>query len=415
MESAATLLPAHFTVDTEYRSSGANDSSINASINAGALMASFAGHGNVTLWADAGGPFFYLTDDVEDLNNTGKLPFVTAMNCINSLIGYPTGGSRDSMAEVFSNDPTTGAIAYWSTTALGFIGEYRELQQGLYRTIFQDGLLEFGRAVTVTLARSWIAGDISDNVLKEMLLTGDPSGWLAADLDNDDVADVQGDQDHDDDGLLDQAEGGPGADHDADGMLNAFDPDADNDGLPDGLEAGVDVADPDTDTTLGWFLPDLDPLTTTDPRNADTDGGGAPDGVEDLDADGFVDPGETDPQNPLDDPICAGLTPPEIAVTPADQLRLAVSGDDLTLSWGDASAADPCLLYRVYVAGEMVDLEAGGDAFRLLAVTANPTFTHVGAAASAVEHRYLVAGFALVGGEGSWGHYAAPLSGGPEH
>ncbi|WP_043401602.1 OmpA family protein, partial [Archangium violaceum] len=63
--------------------------------------------------------------------------------------------------------------------------------------------------------------------------------------------------------------------------------DSDNDGLPDGIEDKNHngVVDPGE----------------TDPRNPDTDGGGVPDGVEDKNHNGVVDPGETNPLDPADD------------------------------------------------------------------------------------------------------------------
>lgn len=102
-------------------------------------------------------------------------------------------------------------------------------------------------------------------------------------------------------------------------------PDSDGDGLPDGLEMGWRWPHANTDTNAdtngdGWknFLPDLDPPfyntldnygkvpgvssasaggdrsirregTTTDPANRDTDYDGIPDGVEDVNRNGWVD------------------------------------------------------------------------------------------------------------------------------
>ena len=43
------------------------------------------------------------------------------------------------------------------------------------------------------------------------------------------------------------------------------------------------------------FHPDLDPTTTTDPLDPDTDDDKKMDGVEDANHNGRVDPGETDP------------------------------------------------------------------------------------------------------------------------
>ncbi len=63
-------------------------------------------------------------------------------------------------------------------------------------------------------------------------------------------------------------------------------PDTDGDNIFDGTEYGVTNPSPDTDVSLGNFIADTNPSTTTDPTNADTDGDGLDDGVEDSNQDG---------------------------------------------------------------------------------------------------------------------------------
>ena len=81
--------------------------------------------------------------------------------------------------------------------------------------------------------------------------------------------------------------------------------DTDGDGLGDGQEDGLDAIfwDGDLDgdgnpdvggTDPAYFVPDSDPLTTTDPLDLDSDEDGLVDGDEDLDGDGARSPGETD-------------------------------------------------------------------------------------------------------------------------
>jgi hypothetical protein len=252
-----------------------------------------------------------------------------------------------------------------------------------------------------------------------MILMGDPSGWIAVDADGDGLPDATelaagldpGDRDSEDDGLLDGLEGGPGADADGDGLVNALDPDADEDGLPDGLESGVNVPDLHTDTTRGFFRADADPFTTTNPFVADTDGGGVADGAEDRDADGMVTPPETDPLSALDDASCGTGAPGEIANGPGEYLEVRISSADLILDWGDVSAANPCILYRVYGA-ERADAACGAG-FRLLATTTQPSYTHVGAASLPAAYHYIVAGATLAGGEGDSGHSCSATPGSP--
>jgi hypothetical protein len=104
------------------------------------------------------------------------------------------------------------------------------------------------------------------------------------------------DADSDDDGVPDGQEPSPGVDSDGDGLINALDPDSDNDGLFDGTEMGKGCSGPGTDVSKGHCTPDGDMgATTTDPLDADTDDGGVPDGSEDSNLNGKLDPGETDP------------------------------------------------------------------------------------------------------------------------
>ncbi len=107
------------------------------------------------------------------------------------------------------------------------------------------------------------------------------------------------DRDSDDDGVIDGQEPRWDEDADDDGLPAVIDPDSDNDGLTDGLELGLTEPDTDTDLSAGNFTPDADPATTTDPNNPDTDGGGANDGVEDINRNGRLD---RDPDNPETDP-----------------------------------------------------------------------------------------------------------------
>jgi hypothetical protein len=104
------------------------------------------------------------------------------------------------------------------------------------------------------------------------------------------------DADTDNDGLRDGEEANPALDDDHDGLVSVLDVDSDNDGLFDGTELGRGCSDPATDASKGHCRPDADMgKTVTSPVNADTDGGGMRDGSEDVNLNGVVDGGETDP------------------------------------------------------------------------------------------------------------------------
>ena len=158
------------------------------------------------------------------------------------------------------------------------------------------------------------------------------------------------DADTDDDGILD---GDEDVNHNGQtdaGETNPCQLDTDEDDLQDGTETGIvnPVADPDGDgpvqgTDITVFQPDLDPGSTTEPLNSDTDGDALEDGAEDANHNGRLDSGETDP-NVYDD----FNQPPETPWNnfPADG---AVGIDiDTSLSWSCSDPDDDVLIFDVY-------------------------------------------------------------------
>ena len=140
---------------------------------------------------------------------------------------------------------------------------------------------------------------------------------LLADADGDGLSDAleatlgsnANDMDSDDDGVLDGDEANPSDDADGDGQPNIMDADSDGDGLFDGTELGLDCVHADTDTSQNRCTPDGDGGSTkTNPLLADTDGGDVSDGDEDVNHDGKIDAGETNPTDPTDDVVPECMT-----------------------------------------------------------------------------------------------------------
>lgn len=148
-----------------------------------------------------------------------------------------------------------------------------------------------------------------DNGESNPALASDDTASPVADADADGLPDLAelrlnsnpNDADSDDDGLVDGREPNAGLDTDRDGLLNINDPDSDGDLLFDGTEAGVGTAPAGTDLTKNTFVADADPVTRTFGLLADTDQGGMTDGAEDINRNGRVDMGETDPLLKSDD------------------------------------------------------------------------------------------------------------------
>ncbi len=177
------------------------------------------------------------------------------------------------------------------------------LDRSRVKTLYRDlaELVEALQAASFEL-------DVEDVAMDVSVVDADGDG-LSDDTENDAGTDPY-DADTDDDGVLDGQEIAALEDSDGDGFINALDTDSDGDGLADGLEFGLTepAVDPDgfgpikaTDEDSEAFVADEDSQTTTNMASADTDGGGLKDGEEDRNANGRVDSGETDPNDPLDD------------------------------------------------------------------------------------------------------------------
>lgn len=105
------------------------------------------------------------------------------------------------------------------------------------------------------------------------------------------------DKDSDDDGISDGDE-----DINKNGIkdINETDPrlaDTDADGIQDGTESGYTFSMISEDTDKSIFIPDSDPQNQTNPLKADSDDDGIPDGDEDVNHNGSVDSGESDPND----------------------------------------------------------------------------------------------------------------------
>lgn len=138
--------------------------------------------------------------------------------------------------------------------------------------------------------------DDGDGIGDASELQGMP--YAPPDSDGDGIPDYH-DTDSDGDTILDLHEGGAGfTDTDEDTLSDYLDLDSDNDGIPDSIEAGD--ASPETRPV------DSDADGIPDYRDLDSDNDGLPDHLEDLNGNGVLDPGESDPRD--DDTDGDGVT-----------------------------------------------------------------------------------------------------------
>ncbi len=409
-DDLAAIVPGAIAEHKIYAASFASNSAIKTEIrtriDGGAVVTNYLGHGNRDIWGtkNGGSGRFWDIGELSTLANGTAQTFAVALNCVN---GYFADLSATSMGEQWLRLAGKGAIGGWTPAGLGRVAEYEVLNEELFRRIFVTRDSRIGSAVFQSLITGYVVNGIGDDNMDELILFGDPSQHLATDedqdgrLDHEEVAAGSNpvDADSDDDGLTDGAEVDFAQDTDGDGLRNFADVDSDDDGLNDGLEAGVTVPSAGTDTSAGAFVADSDPGTTTDPVDADSDGGGAPDGAEDRDADGAVDAGETDPNDALDDPLCAATAPAELT-----GLRVDKDGGDVRVTWDDYSGTDPCVLYRFY-RSQGTGLPDSFSAFQDRGVLTQPEYVDRDALLDGVARYYLATGTSLAHGEGALGHY----------
>jgi hypothetical protein len=164
------------------------------------------------------------------------------------------------------------------------------------RTIDQDGQIDFPIEITATkegFQPSRVSlhqtDEQNDEITCNLVMTADSDGDGIPDAVENNASSCldANDADTDDDGIADGEE-------DMEGTHPCF-PDTDGDGIQDGTELGLTLDDVGLDTDTEKFQPDQDPSTITNPLDDDSDNDGLSDGDEDLNHNGRVDAGETEP------------------------------------------------------------------------------------------------------------------------
>jgi hypothetical protein len=140
-------------------------------IDQGMLVATYAGHGDVTGWA---GERLFETADVATLSNADRLPFLITLDCLNGYFSQPY---YYSLAEEFLITPDKGAIASFSPSGLGYTWEHEILGKEVYASLFKEGERRFGAITVLSKIKAYGKG-MSEDLLKTFTLFGDPAGRI---------------------------------------------------------------------------------------------------------------------------------------------------------------------------------------------------------------------------------------------
>ena len=137
-------------------------------INSGALMVQWAGHGNINVWSGIWG-----TSNTSSLTNAVMLPVVMTFNCLDGYYISAVNGS-DSVAETTLRHPTGGSIAAISPSGDGVVSDQTPFRQTLMDTLFQTGVRELGQALLVT-KQNYVASHGLNYLVYQMNFFGDPA------------------------------------------------------------------------------------------------------------------------------------------------------------------------------------------------------------------------------------------------
>ncbi|MGE0859307.1 MAG: S8 family serine peptidase [Gammaproteobacteria bacterium] len=219
----------------------------------------------------------------QDITVRTTLRLTTAGSTINTLLAVYTGEAVSALAPVAAASNPEGEPA---TLAV-------QVAAGVTYAIAVDGRDGAGGSLGLAWALDTDGDCIGDDL-------ENATSTHAFDIDSDDDGLADSDEDLNCDGTHDAGETDPRRS------------DTDGDGVLDGTELGLVTAVPDpdgdgsllgTDPTL--FIPDADPTTGTSPLAPDSDGDGASDGAEDLNRNGALDSGESDPNDQTSTPQVA--------------------------------------------------------------------------------------------------------------
>jgi hypothetical protein len=180
-EDAIALLPSKMVPLRGYLGSSnaaAIANFIDTSIGSGALIVNYSGHGGLKTWASES--IFEVTD-VDDLDNSGKYPFVIGMSCLTGNFGYVSSvnGTVPSLAETLLLADSEGAVAALMPTAMTTTAGQHILNTALFEAFFTDDIRELGPAILSAKQVLLANGSTEyEKISQTFLLFGDPATAL---------------------------------------------------------------------------------------------------------------------------------------------------------------------------------------------------------------------------------------------
>ena len=166
-------LPGDATTPATPDEIGATRATIADTIQSGALMVQYTGHGAPNRWTHEG---IWRTLNIPALANGSKLPLVMTFNCLDGYFAHPNSASF-SMAELMQRHAGGGSVAAISPSGLGTTSDQLAFRRILLDVMFKDNVRQVGRALAIAKQQfEQVYG--KHYLIDTMTLFGDPAMLL---------------------------------------------------------------------------------------------------------------------------------------------------------------------------------------------------------------------------------------------
>lgn len=139
-----------------------------ASLDEGASLVSYLGHGGINLWADEN---IFNSASVASLSTQAEQPLLLTMNCLNGYFHFPY---FDSLAEAMVKAEGKGAIAAFSPSGLSLNAPAHLYHRAVLEEVLHGGHERVGDAVLEAQKRFLVEGAFPE-LLSIYHLFGDPA------------------------------------------------------------------------------------------------------------------------------------------------------------------------------------------------------------------------------------------------
>jgi hypothetical protein len=110
---------------------------IRREIDNGTVIVNYYGHGGGLQW-----DLVFTNDDIYELNNGDKLPFVISVTCYTAHFE-----NQEIFGEIFNSIPGKGSIAFWGSSGVTFWPTTANINQDLFASIFNNKNYVIGKAI----------------------------------------------------------------------------------------------------------------------------------------------------------------------------------------------------------------------------------------------------------------------------